>query len=84
MSATALKGLYWRNWQEIATALYDTWPETDLVNLTESRLLEMIASLPVFVDTAPVPNDHILESIQAYWINLSHADEDSGREDPFT
>lgn len=69
--------LNWNEYSEIAELLYAQYPDTDLVNITEKEVEEMVNRLPGFMQKGTPPPKDTIQAIIYSWINLSDID-DSG------
>jgi FeS assembly protein IscX len=58
----------WVDTQEIAVALYDTFPGVDPKTINFVDLREKVMSLPGFDDDPKRSGEKILEAIQMAWI----------------
>lgn len=58
----------WTDTYDIATALYDLYPETDPLTVRFTDMHEWICGLDGFDDDPQNSNEGILEAIQAAWI----------------
>lgn len=59
--------LTWKDPEEIAFALIDTYPDQDPLKLSFPKLHKMIIELPDFGDNPEASNEKIMESIQMAW-----------------
>lgn len=60
--------LTWKDTQDIAIELADTYPETDPLTLGFEKMHAMICSLPDFKDDPQASNEKILEAILMAWL----------------
>ena len=61
--------LRWTDVHEIALALEEARPETDVVNLRFTDLWKWVRELPDFADDPNKSNEKILEAIQTAWLD---------------
>ena len=61
----------WDDVDEIAAALYESYSETDPLNVSFPRLHQMITGLAGFHDNPDATNEHMLERIQLAWYELA-------------
>ena len=59
--------LTWRDSDDIAWALMDTFPDQDPLKLSFPKLHKMVCELPEFGDKPEASNEKILENIQMAW-----------------
>jgi len=59
--------LTWKDYEEIAWALKDRYPDQDPLRLSFPKLHKMIIELPEFGDAADASNEAALEAIQMAW-----------------
>ena len=59
--------LTWRDSEDIAWALMDTYPDQDPLKLSFPKLHKMVCELPEFGDKPDASNEKILENIQMAW-----------------
>ena len=59
--------LTWKDYDEIAYALADKFPDQDPLRLSFPRLHKMICDLEEFADVPDASNERALESIQMAW-----------------
>lgn len=59
--------LTWKDFDEIAWALMEKFPDQDPLKLSFPKLHKMIMDLEEFGDTAEGSNEGILEGIQMAW-----------------
>ncbi len=62
-------GLRWTDVREIAIALEESRPDTDIVNLRFTDLWKWVRDLPEFDDDPNRANEKILEAIQMAWLD---------------
>lgn len=60
----------WDDTDEIADALYASYPETDPLNVSFPRLHQMITELDGFTDDPEAASERRLEVIQLAWNDL--------------
>lgn len=61
--------LRWTDVREIAIALEESRPDTDVVNLRFTDLWKWVRDLPDFDDDPNRANEKILEAIQMAWLD---------------
>ncbi len=61
--------LRWTDIREIAIALDEARPDTDVVNLRFTDLWKWVQELPDFADDPDRSNEKILEAIQMAWLD---------------
>lgn len=61
--------LKWENYGAVASALEEKYPDEDLVNLNNKRLLELVNTLDRFEDEFAPEDDSLLKAIHYAWIN---------------
>jgi len=71
------KELNWNDYSELAELLNTYYPDTDLVNITEKGVEELVNRLPGFAQKGTPPPKDIIQAIIYSWISLSDLD-DSG------
>ncbi len=59
--------LTWKDYEEIAWALLDKFPDQDPLKLSFPKLHQMVMQLEDFNDDANNSNEKILENIQMTW-----------------
>ncbi len=59
--------LYWEATYEIVLGLIAVYPQIDIETVGESQLIDMIVSLPNFVDDPSLVNEGILKDILREW-----------------
>ena len=64
---TSIMKLTWRDSEDIAWALMDTYPDQDPLKLSFPKLHKMVCELPEFGDKPDASNEKILENIQMAW-----------------
>lgn len=67
VSEALMRELTWDNTDEIAWELADTYPDTDPLSLSFTRLREMVMGLPDFGGAEEGCSESALESIQMTW-----------------
>jgi len=58
----------WTDVQDIAIALEEVYPETDILALRFTDLWQRVQKLPSFQDDPQRSNEKILEAIQMAWL----------------
>ena len=61
--------LTWKDSEEIAIQLVETYPDLDPLSLRFVDLHRMITELPDFQDDSKASNEGILEAIQMAWVD---------------
>ncbi len=61
--------LTWKDSFDIAIALEDAHPDTEILQLRFTELHQMVLELPEFDDDADKSNEKILEAIQMAWLD---------------
>ncbi len=69
------KEFNWNEYSEIADLLNAQYPDTDLVNITEKEVEEMVNKLPGFAQKGTPPPKDIIQAIIYSWISLSDVDD---------
>lgn len=59
--------LTWKDYEEIAWALLDQFPDQDPLKLSFPKLHGLVLALPNFDDRPEASNEKILENIQMAW-----------------
>ena len=59
--------LTWRDIDEIAIDLVETYPDVDPMSVRSDELQKMVTELPTFSDDPDAATERILEAIQAAW-----------------
>jgi len=59
--------LTWKDYDEIAWALKDKYPDQDPLRLSFPKLHKMVTDLPDFADNPESSNEALLEAIQMAW-----------------
>jgi FeS assembly protein IscX len=59
--------LTWRDIDEIAIDLVETYPDVDPMCVGNDELQKMVTGLPAFSDNPDAATERILEAIQAAW-----------------
>ncbi len=59
--------LTWKNYEEIAWALKDSYPDQDPLRLSFPKMHKMILGLPEFDDFPEASSEAALEAIQMAW-----------------
>ena len=57
----------WRDIDEIAIVLVETYPDVDPMSVGNDELQKMVTGLPAFSDDSDAVTERILEAIQAAW-----------------
>lgn len=73
------KTLTWHSFQDIAEALQDKYPETDLLTLDDEKLSSMLVSLPITRHFPPFPTQEskdIFFAVKVAWARLIEGDAD--------
>lgn len=65
--------LNWQDYTGIAEALSFRYPEEDLSELTDERLVNLIKSLENFEDKHEIPHQGILSAIFTAWVHFQDA-----------
>lgn len=60
----------WDDVEEIADALYASYPETDPLAVSFPRLQQMVCGLDGFDGDVDATNEHVLERIQMAWYDM--------------
>jgi len=60
----------WEDSEEIARALADAYPDVDPLDLSFTKLYDMILKLPEFDDDPKAVSEARLEAIQMAWYEL--------------
>lgn len=66
--------LTWSDVDELAQALENLYPQTDLSVLEYDELRQLVASVDGFDDSS-VPDDYDMESVINAWINIQFPEE---------
>ncbi len=59
--------LTWRDIDEIAIDLVETYPDVDPMSVRSDKLQKMVTELSTFSDDPDAATERILEAIQAAW-----------------
>ncbi|MDX2162514.1 MAG: Fe-S cluster assembly protein IscX [bacterium] len=59
--------LYWESSFEIVLALIETYPDVDVEAVGEAELVDLVVSLPDFVDDPTLVNEGIVKDILREW-----------------
>lgn len=62
--------LQWENYGDIADALYETYPETDLINITNKDVVKMVNALPDFKDKQEPDDKELIDAVIYAWIGI--------------
>jgi FeS assembly protein IscX len=60
----------WEDAQDIAEALAEKYPDTDVLSLKFTKLRKMVIELDGFVGDPDDSNEKVLEEIQMAWYDL--------------
>jgi FeS assembly protein IscX len=63
--------LSWSNSADIAAALLEAHPETERLSLSHEKLLQLIRTLPGFIDKPVPPQPKYLDHILWTWMRLA-------------
>ena len=61
--------LMWIDVYDIAIALEEQYPGTDVINIRFTDLWKMVQKLPDFIDQPDRSNEKILQAIQSAWLD---------------
>jgi FeS assembly protein IscX len=61
--------LLWTDVYDIAIALEEQYPDTDIKHIRFTDLWKMVQTLPDFADEPSRSNEKILEAIQMAWLD---------------
>jgi FeS assembly protein IscX len=62
-------GLTWKDAEDIAIALSETYPEMDPLSVRFTDLHRRVTELPGFSDASNASSESILEAIQMAWLD---------------
>ena len=62
-------GMTWKDAEDIAIALSETYPETDPLSVRFTDLHRQVTELPGFLDDPKASNESLLEAIQMAWLD---------------
>jgi FeS assembly protein IscX len=68
--------LRWNDYPQIAECLNYLYPETDLVNITETEVKHMVLQLPNFIEKQKKAPENIIHAIITVWIQFSDEEGD--------
>lgn len=67
--------LKWENYSELANRLSETYPQTDLSDISYAEVTKMITSLSDFDDALIAPDEGILDAILTCWTDIEYPEE---------
>ncbi len=59
--------LTWADYQQVAAAMAETYPDADRLHLTDTDLKQMIVDLPDFEDGPEPPDDRYVRAVRNVW-----------------
>ena len=62
--------LCWQNYEALAYCLNSEYPNTDLIEIKDEEVIEMVTKLPNFTQSEVEPPEDIVSAILTIWIEI--------------